>query len=121
MPSLSTYNAVASGLLGFLALFFYFYFRHINNKYPNDPIHVIELSQRDHTLSFQDVSGNTVLIWSSTETSNPSINTVQNMVVAFFAITAIFHLFYYLSRQIFHRRRGPARRRRLLLDHRPGR
>jgi hypothetical protein len=98
MPSLSTYNAVAAGLHGFLALFFYFYFAYINNKHPNDPVQGIELSQRDHTLSFQDVSGNTVLIWSSTQTSNPSVRTVQNMLVAFFAITALFHLFYYLSR-----------------------
>lgn len=99
MPSLSTYNAVASGLHGFLALFFYFYyFPYINNKYPNDPVQGIELSQRDHTLSFQEVNGNTVLVWSSTQTANPSINTVQNMLVAFFAITALFHLFYYLSR-----------------------
>ncbi len=98
MPSLSTYNAVAAGLHGFLALFFYFYFPYINNRHPNDPVQGIELSQRDHTLSFQDVSGNTVLVWSSTETSNPSIHTVQNMLVAFFVITALFHLFYYLSR-----------------------
>jgi len=57
----------------------------------------VELSLRDHQLTFTDVSGNLSYNYSSTSNVVISIKTIQWLLVAFFIITAFFHLYYYLA------------------------
>ena len=95
--SLKIYNATASALHFGLGTFFSIYFPSINSTNPNNPTQGIELSLREHSLNFSiDPSNNTVVntYWTSNEIANPSIQTVQSLIVSYFFITSGFHAFY---------------------------
>lgn len=95
--SLKIYNATASALHFGLGTFFSIYFLSINSTNPNNPTQGIELSLREHSLNFSiDPSNNTVVntYWTSNEIANPSIQTVQSLIVSYFFITSGFHAFY---------------------------
>jgi len=105
MPTLQTYHLVCAIVHAFLGTFFAIYFPYINHKYPNDPQQGIELSIRDHTMSFsEDACGCINVAWSSTEAANPPLTVVQGLMISFFFITAVFHLIYYLNDSGFYDR-----------------
>ena len=94
------YNLVACIIHLVLGIGFMIYFPYINNKYPNNPQQGIELSIRDHVLQLDmDVNKNVSTYWESQENAAPGIETVQTMIVAFFFITAAFHLYYATSQR----------------------
>ena len=57
----------------------------------------VDLTVRDHQLTFTDVSGNLTYAYSSESDMVVTIQQIQYLLVAFFIITACFHLYYYLA------------------------
>ena len=69
------------------------YFLYSNARNPSG----VELSVREHTLHFtHDVSGDRYL-YTSEQTGVVTIQSIQALLVSFFIITALFHLYYYLA------------------------
>lgn len=98
--NLKTYNTILAIIHFTLAGAFYIYFKNINKKYKNDPVKGVELSIRDHTLKIQDnIDKTTTANWESTQNKLVSLNTVQNLLISFFFITGLFHLYYAVSQK----------------------
>jgi hypothetical protein len=96
--SLKQMNAVLAIIHAALAIGFLGYFQRINEQYPNDAIQGVELSIRNHHLELNlnqqnQVSGQ----WVSRLVQNVPIQTVQNLLVGFFLVTAAFHTIYYVK------------------------
>lgn len=69
------------------------YFLSTNNSSPPG----VELSLREHKLTFSDTNGNPSYSYTSEKTGEVSIQFIQGLLVSFFVITAMFHLYYYLA------------------------
>lgn len=96
--TLKEYNLGLGILHLILGVGFYMYFAKVNKDHPNDALQGVELSTRNHNLSFNMDSMNRVVPkWESTQASIGSVKTVQNLLVGFFFVTAGFHLFYYTT------------------------
>lgn len=93
--SLTVLNWSASGLHALLGIFFSIYFPIINKNYPNQGL---ELSIRDHVLHFTIQSDSSISTsWKSQVISTPSVVWIQRLVVSFFFITSLFHVYYAIS------------------------
>lgn len=96
--TLKEYNLGLAILHLIIGVGFYFYFQKVNNDHPNDALQGVELSLRNHNLTFNVDSLNRVAPkWESKQASVMSIKTVQNLLVGFFFVTAAFHLIYYTT------------------------
>jgi hypothetical protein len=97
-PKLRTYNAALAIIHLVLGVGFAMYFAKLNAQYGNRPIQGLELSMRDHKLTIAPNNQNVVTgTWSSEAAETLDIGAVQKLLVAFFFITAAFHLNYYLT------------------------
>jgi Heliorhodopsin len=96
--TLKEYNLGLAILHLILGVGFYLYFGKINRDHPNDALQGVELSTRNHNLTFNvDSLNHVVPKWESTQTSITSVKTVQNLLVGFFFVTAAFHFTYYMT------------------------
>jgi hypothetical protein len=96
--SLSSYNWTAFGVHLCLAIFFSVYFPIINEKFPQNPQLRNQMAMKDHKVVLsKDSQNRLVLGWSSATTLSTSLTTVQGLLIAFFYITALFHLIYATS------------------------
>jgi hypothetical protein len=93
--SLSTFNFSASGAHFALGTFFSIYFPVMNKNNPQSQNVKNQLALQDHDFVF---TGNPIVLgWKSTASVNTSLTTAQGLVIAFYYITAVFHLFYGIS------------------------
>lgn len=96
--SLSTYNWVAFGTHLVLAIFFTIYFPIVNKTNPQNQQLRNQMAMQDHKVVLtQDARRHVTLGWTSVTTLHTSLTTVQTLLVAFFYITALFHLIYATS------------------------
>ena len=96
--SLSSYNWTAFGVHLFLAIFFSVYFPIINKEFPQSPQLRNEMAMQDHKIVLTKDSQNKIVLgWTSVTSLYTSFTTVQVLLVAFFYITALFHLIYATS------------------------
>lgn len=93
--SLNTYNWSAFGAHLSLGIFFSVYFPLINKSQPQSEQQKNEMALQDHKITFtRDAQRHLVLGWTSVTSLRPTFTTVQALLVAFFYITALFHLIY---------------------------
>jgi len=96
--NLKTYNLVLAIIHLVLALSFKAYFVHLNNTYPNTTVQGVELSVRNHVLDIApDNQGKAVGTWTSKKEVEVPVETVQNLLIGFFLVTAGFHVYYFIQ------------------------
>jgi hypothetical protein len=95
--NLKTYNLLLFIIHLILAVSFSIYFVKINTKYKNDPVKGLDFSLRDHELDINKNNGKIEVSWESVEKTVISVKNLQVFIILFFLITAIFHLYYYLT------------------------
>jgi Heliorhodopsin len=92
--SLSQYNRGAMMLHFGSAIGFGTYFLAANQTATPQGV---ELSLRDHSLTFTDANDTLGYSYSSTQTGTVTIQFIQWLLISFFIITAFFHMYYYLA------------------------
>lgn len=97
--NLKTYNLILFLIHLLLGVSFAVYFNNINKKY-TEPARGVELSLRDHQVNtYKDQNGDLVTNWESIEKTVVGEKTLQGLIIFFFMITAVFHLYYYITSQ----------------------
>lgn len=95
--SLSFFNWFAFGAHLSLGIFFSIYFPFINKSNPQSEEQKVEMQLQDHSLQLSIVNRRVQLSWISIKSASPTFNTVQGLLIAFFLVTALFHLIYATS------------------------
>lgn len=94
-PKLRTYNAGLAVTHLVLGIGFSMYFAHINKKFEGQEVAGLELSLRTHSLTIAPDANNVVRgTWSSRALQTLDLTLIQRLLVAFFFVTAAFHLYY---------------------------
>ena len=99
MTSLKYYNLILFLIHLVLAISFSAYFANINKKYKNKSARGLEFTIRDHELTISEDPDTKVSTsqWSSITKKDVSEKTIQTLIILFFMLTAVFHLYYYMT------------------------